>query len=72
MMVLEAKLEISCSSTIFLNGVFAMDERIRSYRITKLSYQSSMAGLNRVDARGVVADRPQAMAAAWRSTSALE
>ena len=43
-----------------------MDERIRSYRITKLRYQSSMAGLNRVDARGVVADRPQAAATVWR------
>ena len=66
MMVLKVKLEISCSSTTFLNGVFAMDERIRSYRITKLRCQSLMAGLNRVDERGVMADRPQAVATAWQ------
>ena len=56
---------MACSSTTFLNGVFAMDERIRSYRITKLCCQSSMVGLNRVDARGVVVDRPQDAAATW-------
>ena len=35
MMVLKAKLEISCSSTIVIKEVFANSPRIRSYRITK-------------------------------------
>ena len=48
-----------------------MDEQIRSYRITKLRCQSSMTGLNRVDARGIVDDRPQAVVAAWQQHASV-
>ena len=42
MFVLKEKLEISRSSTIFVIGVFAMDERIRSYMGLKWRCQSSI------------------------------
>ena len=43
MVVLKAKLKISCSSTTFIKEVFAVDERIRNYNIIMLHYQSTMA-----------------------------
>ena len=65
MFVLKAKLEISCSSTTFIMEVFAVDERIRNYNIVMLHYQSTMAASEPVSMRGVIADRPQAVAATW-------
>ena len=56
MMVLKEKLETSCSSTIFLNGVFVVDEWIRNYSIVKLHCQSMMATSETASARGGVAD----------------
>ena len=65
MMVLKAKLDISCSSTTFIKEVFAVDERIRKYSIIKLHCQSTMAASEPTPAHGVVADRPQVMTTAW-------
>ena len=56
MMVLKAKLEISCGSTIVIKEVFAKSPRIRSYGITKSCYQSSVADLNLRRAHKPVAD----------------
>ena len=67
MMVLKAKLEISCSSITFIKEVFALDERITKYSIINLHCQSTMAAPGPVPVRGVVVDRPQAVAAAWRA-----
>ena len=57
MMVLKAKLKISCSSTTFIKEVFAVDERIRKYSIIKLHYQSTMAASEPALACGIMADR---------------
>ena len=58
MMVLKAKLEISCSSTIVIKEVFAKSQRIRSYQITKSRYQSSVVDLNRHHAQKPITDWP--------------
>ena len=58
MMVLKAKLEISCSSITFIKEVFAMDEWIRSYMGLKWHCQSSIVATEPVPARPAVADQP--------------
>ena len=56
MMVPKAKLEISRSSTIVIKEVFAKSPRIRSYRIAKSCWPSSVAGLKPAGAARAVAD----------------
>jgi len=62
---------MACSSTIFINGVFALDERIRNYSIIILLGQSTMAVPETTPALPAVAGRPQAVAAMYGSTPAL-
>ena len=57
---------MACSSTIFVIGVFTMDEWIRSYMGLKWRCQSSIATTEPAPVRSAVADQPQAMAAVWR------
>ena len=56
MMVLKAKLEMSCISTTFIKEVFVVDERIRKYSIVRLHCQSTMAMPEPAPVRNVVAD----------------
>ena len=65
MIVLKAKLEISCSSTTFIKEVFAVDEWIRTYSIVNLHCHSKMAMSEHGSAHCVVVDQPQAVATVW-------
>ena len=56
---------MACSSTIFINGVFVLDERIRNNSIVKLHRPSMITAFEPTSKRGGVAVRPQAMAPAW-------
>ena len=71
MMVIKAKLEMSCSSTTFIKEVFAMDKRIRSYMGFKWRDQSSIMATEPALARSIVANWPQAVAAVWRSYTGI-
>ena len=65
-MLLKASLQIICSSTICIQGIFANSNWFRRYRGSKSLCQSCHRGMMEADAAPSVAAHGQSRHAAWR------